>query len=169
MDAVFLSGLQFAITITGYALVLLIILLRICLKKDSAPVRLTCVFHPLQGETDSTGGESSSHPEHPPAQSEKRKQVTTNETQSANENYRNLPTSPVTFVLVVVVVIVIIATSVMLVFSSFVTTKPIPSITTQHITSNQQTISVPPEKELMTVKSNAPSPNDAPADVPAKK
>ena len=168
MDVVFLSGLQFAITVTGYALVLVIILSRICLKSNSASVRLPCVFHPLQGETDSTGGQSPSNPSHTQAQSEKRKQVTTDEAPSADENNRNPQTSPVTFALVVVVVIVIIASSVLLVFSSFVTTKPIPSITTQHIISNQQTTSGSPEKESMSVKLNAPSPNDAPAEVPAK-
>ena len=41
------------------------------------------------------------------------------------------------FVIVVIIVIAVITTAVMLIFSTFVTTKPIPSVTTQHISSQQ--------------------------------
>jgi ubiquinol-cytochrome c reductase cytochrome b subunit len=54
------------------------------------------------------------------------------------EKSDNSQTSSTAFVIIVIIVVVIIATAVMLIFSSFVTSKPIPSVTTQQISSNQE-------------------------------
>jgi ubiquinol-cytochrome c reductase cytochrome b subunit len=129
-------GLQpyafFALTIGGYAIAVFIIVLlwirlknRVSLVQASEPqqkksINLTDKKLPTQQNETET---------------DEQKQIESGQTRFQSEKNLNDNSSSVVFALVVIVVIVIIATAVMLIFSSFVTTKPIPSITTQHISS----------------------------------
>jgi hypothetical protein len=130
----------FAMTVGGYAVaVFVILLLWFGLKNAVGGGEMPRKPQPTEHQTDSAGAENQAGGETgetPVARSEAEGLAASREDQPKYGIQRSHPSS-VAFAIVVVVVITIIATAVMLVFSSFVTTKPIPSITTQHITSQQ--------------------------------
>jgi ubiquinol-cytochrome c reductase cytochrome b subunit len=130
----------FAMTVGGYGVaVFVILLLWFGLKNAVGGGEMPRKPQPTERRTDSAGAENQAGGETgetPVARSEAEGLAASREDQPKYGIQRSHPSS-VAFAIVVVVVITIIATAVMLVFSSFVTTKPIPSITTQHITSQQ--------------------------------
>ncbi|MEJ2705430.1 MAG: c-type cytochrome [Sedimentisphaerales bacterium] len=127
----------FAITVGGYAVaVFVILLLWSRLKNVIAGGEVPHKPQAAEYQTDSTGAESQAGSETSAARSEAKGQAPPSEDQPKDGIQRLRPSS-VAFAIIVIIVITIIATAVMLVFSSFVTTKPIPSITTQRITSQE--------------------------------
>jgi ubiquinol-cytochrome c reductase cytochrome b subunit len=132
-------GLQpyafFALTIGGYATAVFIItLLWIRLKNRASLVQASSL--PETQQKKSTGLTDKKLPTRiKGAETNEQKQIELDQTRTQSGKNHNDSSSPIIFALVVIIVIVVIATAVMLIFSSFVTTKPIPSVTTQHISS----------------------------------
>ena len=129
----------FGMTIGGYAIAVFIIIIlwmRLANGRDYAKSN-----HSTQspaGETASSTKQAQSQNKQSQAQPEKGKSERHAETYYKTQKSEKPQVSSVAFAVVVIVVIAIIATAVMLIFSSFVTTKPIPSLTTQHISSQEE-------------------------------
>jgi ubiquinol-cytochrome c reductase cytochrome b subunit len=124
----------FGMTIGGYAIavfVIIILWMRSANGRDYAKPKRSA--QSTEGETASSGKQAQSRNEQSQTQAEKGKSTRHAETYHRKSEKSQI--SSVAFTVVVILVIAIIATAVMLIFSSFVTTKPIPSITTQHISS----------------------------------
>jgi ubiquinol-cytochrome c reductase cytochrome b subunit len=141
--AVIYPGIQpyafFAMTIGGYAIAVFIIIIlwmRLANGRDYAK-RNRSAQSPA-GETASSRKQAQSHNEQSHTQSEKGKSARSVETYNKKQKSEKPQISSVAFAVVVILVIAVIATAVMLIFSSFVTTKPIPSLTTQHISSQPE-------------------------------
>jgi mono/diheme cytochrome c family protein len=127
----------FGMTIGGYAIavfVIIILWMRSANGRDYAKPKRSA--QSTEGETASSGKQAQSRNEQSQTQAEKGKSTRHAETYHRKSEKSQI--SSVAFTVVVILVIAIIATAVMLIFSSFVTTKPIPSITTQHISSQEE-------------------------------
>jgi ubiquinol-cytochrome c reductase cytochrome b subunit len=127
----------FGMTLGGYAIaVFIILMLGTKLDKSGSYTGQTNTSDATGHETESSGSRTPSPDEQTQIQSEENQtgKYELNQRKKSDES----ETSSVSFAIVVIIVIAVIATAVMLIFSSFVTTKPIPSITTRHITSLQE-------------------------------
>ena len=126
----------FAMTMVGYAIaVLIILMLRMKLGKTNSLTEKTSTSAASGHKVEPSVSKTSSTEEKTQTQSDE-KQTDKSKIIPGAKPDESEPSS-VSFAIIVIVVIVIIATAVMLIFSSFVTTKPIPSGTNQHISSSQ--------------------------------
>lgn len=129
----------FAMTIGGYAIAVFIIIIlwmRLANGRD----------HGKSSHSPQTPGSETGSSEEKVQSQNKQLQISPKENKSSKavETYHKkqesdeYQKSSVAFAVFVMFVIAIIATAVMLIFSSFVTTKPIPSVTTQQISYQQE-------------------------------
>ena len=124
----------FAMTLGGYAVVIFIILmLGMKLDKGRVETQKSEISNLQQGEIKSLEKEAESENSSENAETYKSPEV-----RKSKEKSDSSQTSSTAFVIVVIIVVAVIATAIMLIFSSFVTSKPIPSVTTQQISSNRE-------------------------------
>jgi ubiquinol-cytochrome c reductase cytochrome b subunit len=129
----------FAMTIGGYAIaVLIIIILWMRLANGSDYSKSTLSVRTTKSEIDSSENKVQSKDERLKVSSKEGESTSAVKKYHKNQEPDESQASSVAFAVFVVIVIAIIATAVMLIFSSFVTTKPIPSVTTQQISSEQE-------------------------------
>lgn len=130
----------FAITILVYAAAGLVIVFLGFYSKGGRlkPIRTASgTSHGKQGSADS-GLQAQAETSTPPPEKETDEDQNEYEQMSPeSQDARKQRLNSIYFALFVITLIVIIATCVLLVFSSFVTTKPVPSVTTLKITSTQ--------------------------------
>ena len=129
----------FAMTIGGYAVaVFVILLLWVRLKGNRIDVKMPYKTLQSRAQSDFTGDEDKTHIDNSRVKSKDKIKIRSEENEPEGEITQKLHSSSLVFTLVVIFVVAIITTALLLIFSSFVTTKPIPSITTRHITSQQE-------------------------------
>jgi ubiquinol-cytochrome c reductase cytochrome b subunit len=141
--AIIYPGIQpyvfFAMTIGGYAIVVLIIIILWMRLANGRNYRKSALSpRTAESETGSSEEKVQSNNEWLQTSSEEDKSATSIEKYHKKQGSEESQKSSVAFAVFVIIVIAIIATAVMLIFSSFVTTKPIPSVTTQQISSQQE-------------------------------
>ncbi len=124
----------FAMTLIGYAIaVFIILMLKMKLNKTGFTTTQTVTSVSNDNETETQNSQITSQNETSQIKLEEK------QTKKSENIMSKMPdeSSSASFTIIVIIVIAIIATAVMLIFSSFVTTKPIPSTTNQKISSTQ--------------------------------
>jgi mono/diheme cytochrome c family protein len=129
----------FAMTIGGYAIAVLIIIILWMRLTNGRDYRKSAHSPQMpESETGSSEKKVRSYDEQLQTPSKKGESARSVETYYKKQESDESQKSSVAFAVFVIIVIAIIATAVMLIFSSFVTTKPIPSVTTQQISLQQE-------------------------------
>jgi ubiquinol-cytochrome c reductase cytochrome b subunit len=128
----------FGMTLIGYAIaVFVIFMLRTKLSKNNHNNHSRNASDTPESRTDSSREESPTEHGQDRTRSQEASAVEIQRLRRIKEKSRESRTTSVSFVIVVIIVVAVIATAVMLIFSSFVTTKPIPSGINQHISAKQ--------------------------------
>jgi len=161
----------FAITIIVYSAAIFIIIFMWYRGKGGEPAPAESVRAEQSGKPEPTDKEIQSRTEMLVSRTEYGDVDESEPEQTAPElqSEQNQSLNRVVFALVVIIVIVVIATGVLLIFSSFVTTKPVPSETTRKITSGQTDSSGEQEGQSQQKDSNTSSGNDTQAGVQREK
>jgi ubiquinol-cytochrome c reductase cytochrome b subunit len=157
----------FAITIIVYAVAVFIIIY-MWFRNKGPEVEPSGVpsEQSRKPEADSTERQAQSEGEKSVDKSEEdKKEAETMDKQSESQRNQERRLNSIVFTVIVIILIVIIATGVLMIFSSFVTTKPVPSIATLKITSAQSGTSQQEELSSEALKFNPPAPNEAPVNI----